>query len=82
MHDRRKTLTCGVFNRLREEAPMNEWLKPVDGLMVADRLERDVEDEAIYPVDRAHKNAEARDEQRDEETAPEPELSPRMKEIE
>jgi RNA polymerase sigma factor (sigma-70 family) len=46
---------------------MNEWLKPVDGLMVADRSERDVEDEAIYPVDGAHKNAEARDEQRDEE---------------
>ncbi len=46
---------------------MNEWLKPVDGLMVADRYERDVEAEAIYPAERAYRNVEERDEQRDEE---------------
>ena len=46
---------------------MNEWLKPGDGLMVADRSERDVEAEAIYSIYRAHNNAEERDEQRDEE---------------
>jgi len=46
---------------------MNEWLKPVEGLMVADRSERDVEAEAIFPVEQSHKNAEERDEHRDEE---------------
>lgn len=46
---------------------MNEWLKPVDGLMTVDRYEHDVETETIYPIDRVHKNAEERDEQRDEE---------------
>ncbi len=45
---------------------MNEWLKPVDGLMVADRYESDVEAETFYPLDRTHKKEE-RDEQRDEE---------------
>jgi len=45
---------------------MNEWLKPGDGLMVADRYESDVEAETVYPIDRTQKNAE-RDEQRDEE---------------
>lgn len=45
---------------------MNEWLKPVDGLMVADRYEQDVEAEAMYS-ERAHPNAEERDEQREEE---------------
>ena len=46
---------------------MNEWLKPVDGLMVAERSERDVETEDIYPAEQAYKNAEERYEQRDEE---------------
>lgn len=46
---------------------MNEWLKPVGGLMVADRFERDVEAEAVYPMDRERNNVEERDEQGDEE---------------
>ncbi len=46
---------------------INEWLKPVDGLMIADRYERDVEAEEVYPAERAYNNAEERDEQRGEE---------------
>jgi RNA polymerase nonessential primary-like sigma factor len=47
---------------------MSEWQKPVDGLMVADRYEREVEAEETYPFGRAHNhnNAEERDEQREE----------------
>jgi RNA polymerase nonessential primary-like sigma factor len=49
---------------------MNEWQKPVDGLMVADRYEREVETEETYPFGRAYNNnAEERDEQRDEESS-------------
>ena len=48
---------------------MNEWLKPVDGLMVAERSERDDETEYSFPLEQAYKNAEERYEQRDEEAA-------------
>jgi RNA polymerase sigma factor (sigma-70 family) len=53
---------------LLEEALMNEWLKPVDGLMVEDRSEREVEAEDTYSVERSLSHARERGEQWDEET--------------